>query len=61
MNMLYAQLYELLNIDKYRMGNMAILTRINVDFRSCGYDNVFQNLDKLSNYQIKGDGKRKSD
>ena len=54
MNMLYAQLYELLNIDKYRMVNMII-------FRSCGYDNVFQNLDKLSNYQIKGDGKRKSD
>ena len=41
---------------------MSILNNVNnVDFRFCGYDNVFQNLDKLSNYQIKGDGKRKSD
>ena len=41
---------------------MSIVSNVNnVNYRSCGHDIVFQNLDKLAKYQIEGDGKRKSD
>ena len=51
--MLYGQLYVTFNIEKHRIGNIVILTRI---IRS--HDNFFKSLDKVSKYQIKGDGKQ---
>ena len=44
------------NIEKHRIGNIVILTRI---IRS--HDNVFKSLDKVSKHQIKGDGKQTLD
>ena len=51
MNMLYGQLYVTSHIEKHRIGNVVILTRIT----------VFKTLDKVSKYQIKGDGKQTLD
>ena len=47
--MLYGQLYVTSNIEKHRIGNIVIIR---------SHDNFFKSLDKVSKYQIKGDGKQ---